>query len=290
MTGQWVPWHEAHSIEAVGVSVAFSESVNETLWRRMLRTAEEVAPAAGLTNVVSPSALHISFGGPNPVARNEEHRNLVHFQRIAVDIDGGNQALGNIAEELIVGRDSIQYISYQYSRWVPFLQQMTLFFGELLGKALVGVRPQNVRIEYRDRFVFDGEKSEALPSDLLRESSAYIASHAFSRKDLWHSHTGFFCDASGADRRLIQIMIDVADLLIADEAKRSIGILTVVQDNLGVGFLSEEVVDDPSAASQLVVSRFQELHDAAHSLFAQIVNDQTASRVGMDVGRRSSHA
>src|SRR5437667_6909986 len=61
MPDSWQPLNEAHAIDVAAALVNFSEPVNEILWKRTLRIAEELCPPAGLSNRAAVNTIQFTL-------------------------------------------------------------------------------------------------------------------------------------------------------------------------------------------------------------------------------------
>jgi hypothetical protein len=68
MTAHWEPLKEDHAIEAASAIIAFTEPLNDVLWRRTVRIAEELAPPSGLTNRSALGGIQLTIGANNVIA------------------------------------------------------------------------------------------------------------------------------------------------------------------------------------------------------------------------------
>jgi hypothetical protein len=63
---------------------------------------------------------------------------------------------------------------------------MKTLMSPALNEAAAVVTFANIRLEYLDRFRFEGDASVADPKLVLRLGSPLIAPHIFDRTDFWH--------------------------------------------------------------------------------------------------------
>ena len=162
------------------------------------------------------------------------------------------------------------------------MERVRLLLRPALRTALHSVRPANLRLEYKDSFRYVGQ-GEPLAETLLNSNSDLIASHVFQRTKLWHSHTGFFEEASGCSARLVQVNLDANDAIDAMRPQsppfRMVAITTGVQNNFdGQG---PELIDNEDELATSLVSMFDSLHERAIELFKNVIHPSVAARVGL---------
>jgi uncharacterized protein (TIGR04255 family) len=284
MSASWEPVKEGHSIEVAAGSVNFSEPLNEVLWKRTLRLAEQVSRPAGLVDRATFNAFQLTFGGGNlsggPNMAEGPVGNVV-FRRLSIVENPTGAITHTVAEEFAVGRVALTYRTMMYTRWSAFRERLRTLLRPALEMSVQGAAIANVRLEYRDIFIFSGTPNDAATDDLLRKDSKFIAPHIFERSDLWHSHTGMFIPEPSAQKRLIQINIDANDVPSdSSSSRRAISILTAVQDNLDQADSDE--LENESNMGDIVADRFESLHAQSKTIFGQLVTPAVAKRVGLN--------
>lgn len=282
MTAAWEPIREAHSIESVAAVVAFSAPLNDTMLRKMLRVADVNADKMNLPirETITGVQFNIALGGPvTPVMPTVDHAPMmgVVFKRTEIENVGGQSATVAV-EEFQLARPTLIYTTVRYDRWRLYKERLANLLTPVLDVALSGANVAYLRLEYRDRFIFSGEPGAAKVSELLREGCELIAPHVFARKHLWHSHTGMFLEVDGAERRLVQILIDANDVTVAggQAPKRSVSLTTGVQD-----FFEAEGLETKDQKASSLVARFEALHVASKELFKDMLTEAARKRVGL---------
>jgi hypothetical protein len=147
--------------------------------------------------------------------------------------------------------------------------------------ALELVPLQVIKLEYWDRFVFDGPSSEVDYKDLLKPNSRYVSGLPVGMKELWHSHVGLFAPAGDFQRRLIHLnldVIDVADVKLpsigqALEQRRSVGIYSMAQDTLDI---ANGLLDSAPLPTKL-----DDMHEALKDVLREVITEQAAKRIGL---------
>jgi uncharacterized protein (TIGR04255 family) len=284
MSASWEPVKEGHSIEVAAGSVNFSEPLNELLWKRTLRLAEQVSRPAGLVDRTTFNAFQLTFGGGNLSAGpNIGHGPVgnVVFRRLSIVENPTGAITHTVAEEFAVGRVTLTYRTMVYTRWSAFRERLRTLLRPVLEMSVQGAAIANIRLEYRDVFIFSGIPNDPATGDLLRKDSKFIAPHIFARSDLWHSHTGMFIPEPTVQKRLVQINIDANDVPSVDSSvRRAITILTAVQDNLDQTDSGE--LENEFNMGDIVADRFESLHAHSKIIFGQLVTPAVAERIGLN--------
>lgn len=113
-------------------------------------------------------------------------------------------------ETLVVENEAMVYETSQYTSWETLKARYDEVALPTLDAILQVSDVLAISLEYVDRFVFDGEPSEARPDLLLPEISTLLHPDAASGRELWHLHRGWFEEADGR-RLLINQNFDAQD-------------------------------------------------------------------------------
>jgi len=248
----------------------------------MLRVADANADKMNLPirETITGVQFNIALGGPvTPVIPTVDRAPMmgVVFKRTEIENVGGLPATV-AAEEFQLGRQALVYTTTRYDRWRLYKERFAGLFTPVLDAVLSGANVASLRLEYRDRFNYSGDPTAAKVSELLREGCELIAPHVFAQKHLWHSHTGMFLEADGAEHRLVQILIDANDITISVDQppRRSVSVITGVQD-----FFQAEGLETKDQQASDLVARFEELHVASKDLFKGMLTEAAQKSVGL---------
>jgi len=279
MSGTWQPFREAHAIEIVGAAVTLTEPLNDTLLRKALRIADQVSSKNNLLQRTLLTGIQVKVQQGVVLPSAAAPANGISFKRTVMEEGPSGHIVTVAAEELVVDRQAVVFRSRRYDRWKQFKQVLFELVPPVLDGLLASAAAGNARLEYRDRFTYSDDPSKAPVDELLRKGSPFIAEHVFDVAYPWHSHTGMFVHSEGVARRLVQIAIDATDLDApgVDGMKRSIAIMTGIQDNFHPVDLQ---TDDQS--SDMIMRRFEGLHDYSKDIFRKLITDAVAKRIGLD--------
>ena len=256
----------------------FAEPLNDVVWRRVVREAESRANACGLTARSQARTGFQIMVGPGPLVGNvppppQLDVDAIRFYRSATEEDTSRLLP---AETVTISKGALIYHTMAYTRWEVVSAQLNSMLTVPLGIALEAVLVANVRLEYKDVFKHAIDDSAPLADSLLRPGCDLIAPHVYHRRQLFHSHTGFFEECHGCDQRLVQLNVDANDLADQTGQIRTISITTAVQDN----FFPDLEAERTRTATELI-SKFDSIHARSGDLFRSVVTDEIAERVGM---------
>jgi hypothetical protein len=228
----WQPIHENHAIDVMAAVLTFAQPVPDVALRRMLRAAEDAAFAAGLRSRHSTQAAQLIIG-PQGIATTGPTGGLqgLLFNALFEGEDGA-PIPGRIAEQLQVDANSIVYRTWRYVSWSWQAERMRSLMNPTLALAREVTSVATTRLEYLDRFWFEGEPQQAITSDLLRVDCPQLAPYIFEQEDLWHVHTGAFVRPDPL-KRLQQVLVDALNAPEpgqATGAQRWILITTALED------------------------------------------------------------
>lgn len=267
---RWLPAHKDHAIERVATSFKFREALASKSWQRLLTAATVSFQQRGFNS----SDVQVGFGQPIPGIQIAMAPGRV-FRAIT-----GNE----VHEEVTLAADGFVYSTVLYDSWSRYKHRVMELLGIPLDLALSVVDLASIKLEYWDKFVFEGEPEEADYSELLRPASKHLPHFVFKAKQLWHSHIGYFVETGSSETRLINLNVDVLDLSDSQSRpanasptpRRSTGIYSMAQD----GVLKDQ---SPNKASE-TTSTLDEMHTILKEILADVISGQAAQRISLGGG------
>jgi hypothetical protein len=274
--GGWRPIHENHAIAVMAAVVTFAQTVPDLMLRRILRSSEDTAFAAGLKSRHAKKALQFSFDAKG-VSQSEAAGGIQGqlFNSIVETTDGVPIST-QVAEQLEVDQGQVIYRTWQYVSWRWQSDRIKKLMAPALEIAKDSVAFASIRFEYLDRFWFDGDAAKADPKQLLRMDSPLIAPHVFTAPDLWHSHTGAFLASGGQFKQLQQVMIDAIDEPSQDAVApvRWVNITTALEDRFVQPPAENENIDVDD-----LFQRLDTMHASLKDTLAIIITNEMAERI-----------
>ncbi len=261
----WTPVHEAHAIDQVRVIVRFKSALPEKMLSKITKPISDAYEDFGFDSIklaesdFPPIVLSID-NKPVEAKRNEIGK---LFQRF----EGENKI-----EEAGFRDQTFGFISFVYVRWENFQNRFRELFGDQLEVALGITDLATVRLEYWDRFYFDGPVEQADASELLANVDESIPAANIKGGLTWHSHSGWFEEIDN-HKMLVNRNIDVQDETIDAENKRR-----VVRFYTLVDFR----VDGSEANSDDVMRWLQFLHNRSLEIFSSSINIDMRNRIGIE--------
>ncbi|UCI17865.1 hypothetical protein FJ970_22550 [Mesorhizobium sp. B2-1-8] len=255
--------------------ITFAEPLTSLVFRRIIRELEPTTFAKGLTNRQPMQMLSVNL---NPTAPQVQQTvaNGMQFQKLSVVRVNEDAVANKAVEELIVDPNQIVYRNMNYSRWDNISGLYWDMNAEAITSVLDNVPIRAIRLEYLDRFLFDGDPDQASAKGVIKQGSEVVTPHIFHLNDLWHSHTGKLEKTDGENRRLFQVNIDMIDMVGPDSIpKRSIALVSAVEDRFAGGGLEGGTVSSLRAT-------FDDLHKQVKELFKSVVDDGMLAAVGLE--------
>jgi hypothetical protein len=276
--GGWRPIHENHAIAVMAAVVTFAQTVPDLTLRKILRSSEDTAFAAGLKSRHSTKALQFSIDAKG-VSQSEAASGIQgQLFNSLVETTDGVPISTQVAEQLQVDQAHVIYRTWQYVSWRWQSDRIRKLMTPALEIAKGTVAFASIRFEYLDRFWFDGDATKADPKQLLRMDSPVIAPHVFAAPDLWHSHTGAFLASGGQFKRLQQVMIDALDepSLPQDAVApvRWVNITTALEDRFMQPPAENEDIDVDD-----LFQRLDTMHASLKDTLAIIITNEMAERI-----------
>ncbi len=270
---RWQPAHEAHAIERVCVTFRFPQDMPDKQWQKLLgsQTPKLQQESFGFADMRLASQIII---GPADVPQPPlDISNVPANRRIFRSESTG--------EELQLQPSQLIYFTSRYISWNYFKERMISLLSQFLHETLSVLNINIVKLEYWDRFVFNGEPNNVAYGELFRFGSRHFPNFLFDQVDLWHSHIGYFASSELNVKRLINFNVDILDIATAPDAnsqipglpKRSAGLYSMAQDSI-----------EASAAPDNL-NKTEEILDQLHAILKDVLADaltaEAANRIAL---------
>lgn len=287
---QWKPAHETHAIERVSVTVSFNEAIPSKIWQPLLDAATASLLALGFDS-------RSDIGLPPAAARGVMSAHIVFGPGGQVTPGLGENSgrvfrtsQGNDGEEIYFQRHLLTYATRGYERWKAFYSRFSDALGESIKDILKYVDISVIKLEYWDRFTFDGPIADASYAELLNADAELLPTFPLTTESLWHSHVGYYAAPPfvGA-RRLINLNLDAVDLPRRqdDDApggeeqqdgqlSRSVGIYSMAQDML--------IAPAIPGALPLEINLLDSLHSELKIVIEDVLSAAAAGAISLVVG------
>jgi uncharacterized protein (TIGR04255 family) len=271
---RWQPAHEANAIERVSVTFQFPQDMPAKQWQQVLgsQTPKLQEASFGFEDIRRSAQFIIGPAGLSP--QPQDISNVPSNRRIF--------RCESTAEELSLQPSQLMYITPRYISWKFFVERIYLLLQHFIDESLNVLTLNSIKLEYWDRFVFDGEPKDVVYRELFRSNSRYIPAFSFEQSELWHSHIGYFVRFDPTVKRLINFNVDTLDLTNIPDAnspeppppKRSAGIYSMAQDTL-----EASVAPDTWPNVTIILD---ELHTILKKVLADAITSEAAERIALN--------
>jgi uncharacterized protein (TIGR04255 family) len=272
--GKFEPVHSAHSIEQVILAFATSHPLNDEQMLEMRNVSEAFKEALPGHKEIQTLSFPFQIGAAAPL------------QSAAAPVNNGrvfslSAPDGTVEKELRIDRTSVSFIVRRYTRWAAVWEDASRYFSVLA--PIYAAAPQGIKavsLNIVDKFVWQGDISEAAPDQLLSPESKYLSPHIFKTSELWHSHTGVFIHADSHTKRLLNVNVDCLDEDDSGAPRRVIAITMVLNDMLNEPSYDASGWTQESVFTQ-VESHFEQLHACNKDVLSGLINDKMAKRIAL---------
>lgn len=233
---------------------------------------ELIGPVAGQAIPGPQPPMVFGFGGmpaasPAPARVGRAFRSVV-----------GNE----VREEVALFPSRFSYVTTRYDRWRLFRSRMLELLGPLFDDAMHDVYLSATKLEYWDRFIFGGAPDSVSYGDLFRSQSRHLPAFFLDAHSLWHSHTGYFEPTEAAERRLVNLNVDIFDFADSQPppagltTRRSAGIYSMAQDSFALGH--------GPASSEDASNNLDALHTILKAIMTETISPAMAERIALTPG------
>jgi|GEM_PF-1537198 len=274
--GEFLPIHEAHSIEQVVVAVQFATPLADDVIRSISETLDTFSESLPIRNDIRGMGFQVGLNGVTPIVSpaNEMPSGVV---RMALDATKGSPL-----KELRIDRQNLVFSTQSYTRWAAVWDEANGYFEKILTH-INGTKVLSYGLTYIDKFHWTGRPELGLPAKALRLNSPYMTPKSFESHDLWHCHSGSFSRVSDTVKRLEVVDIDYLDEASVQAYSGTQRVVRIAINTVDIynqpGYTPLEI--DGNAASKELSSKFGALHDLQKNIVGAIINDELAHKVGL---------
>lgn len=278
----WRPIHEAHSIQAAGLTISFTQALTEIPWRKVMADGRTTARKFGLIVERSIPTFMMSVGpeaGFPPMAQPAT---------MPVPMVSGIELMRLrtptfFEEKVTYDATSLRYESWSYTRWGAFLDRALDLIEGVLPHYLASVPILSIATDYFDKFISVEGVEVPDARQVVDFSSPVLAHHAMKPTEPWHSHCGWFERIDDCTKRLFNVDTDVGDALARQphSGKRSqarvLQVRTAVVDHFNQPGLLETSNEQVTIA--FTRDRLQMLHDELKKVLMSVLTQEAAVRI-----------
>jgi hypothetical protein len=274
----WKMINAENAIEAMAVTVRFAEPVSSVLLKRVIRDLERTTTAAGLINRQAVQGFQVDIQGPAGTAIRQIPMSGMIFQRTSLTRVEGT-VIQQLAQQVDIQPTHIVISTWRYRRWSVERDAIIELLKGAFDTIAEAVALSAFRIEFLDRFYFEGDPGSSVLGDLLNRDSGFIAPHVFEAPNLWHSHTGRFEDVSATSRKLLQINADAQELASPPSlvGRHSVSVTTAAELQFtppGLEFAGDD-------AMTFLSDTLNDLHASVIALFRQAIDSRFQEKHGL---------
>ena len=273
--GEWQPLYERHAIVMMAAVASFSGALTDIGLRRVLKASAEVASKAGLS--ASSPIFSLEINPASPALQAGKPAGHVYNSVEDAPVVPGLQI--DFTRQLLVDPSSVIFRTSRYRSWAEEKAEIGRIFAPLLEitSSIVGLSA--IRLEYLDRFVFQGDAGDAKVGDLLLSESGLISPHVFGRTGPWHANTGYLVPAEGkALASVVQLNVECVNIRSTPIGSEqvAVNVMSAQEDRNPKFGVAEDAYD-----AHFVLERFEEMHTRLKDLLAHVITSDMQRRIGM---------
>jgi uncharacterized protein (TIGR04255 family) len=275
----WKLLNDRNAIEVMAIQLRFSEALGSVAAKRVESDLASSANRAGLIDRIPIQGFQLNIANPGEVRQVLGPAMLYQSSSIVRGDDGAVAKV--LSAQVEFQPTHVSYHSWRYSGWTQEKSKPLDILLKPLARALSGVALAAVRLEYLDRFYFDGLPINADPKSVLDPGSGWIAKHVFDTPNLWHSHTGRFDDVTESRRTLHMVNADFQDLtgpLPKLAGRRALQLVTASEYQFpDAGFDAGD--NEPS---DFLGDWLDELHTSTKAIFRSTISAEMRERLDLE--------
>ncbi len=268
----WKPITDKHAIERVRFAIVFQEPLTQKTFDELVASFEKNhSEDYDLNKHIKAKRLGVKISLSNNVVQNteQEPENTIHqFQKTAISDET------SVLEHLNIARDEVFFEISNYTRWINFYETVQKLIKQITDITIKTVDISRLSLDYWDKFVFEGDPSNANPRLLLKNLEQHLPENVFTDGELWHLTKGWLKSTDDINDK---ILVNLNWLAQNEEEKNTKKIHRTVQIHTLTAFrkiYSENSVGD-------IVKDTEKLHNVSKSVFADGLLDEAKKSVGL---------
>lgn len=271
----WTIFNKTNAVEGMALTIRFAEAINSKVGKRISEELERVARLEGFIDKqpLQQFQIDVSTQAVRPTLTNG-----VALQHMSVMRNQVGFVEPTLVRQLVVQPEQFILQIHHYRSWEKEWESAIKMLDPALRLAAPVAQVASLRLEYMNRFIFDGNDEDAVGAGLLN-SSQWLAGLSLTSTDFWHSHSGRFDDHVETTRRLTQVNADMQTLTLVHpmQGRRSLSLMLAVERQFSGAGMEAEDTDITSKLDKT----FCALHDDIHHLFKEIIDSKFASDNGL---------
>ncbi len=268
----WKPITDKHAIERVRFTIVFQEPLTQKTFDELTLSFKEThLKDYDLNKHIKGKKLGVTISLSNNMVQNteQEPENPIHqFQKTA------NSDETSVLKRLSIARDEVSFEILNYTRWINFYETVQKLIKQTTDITIKTVDISKLSLDYWDKFVFEGDPSNADPRLLLKNLEQHLPENVFTDGELWHLTKGWFKSTDDINDK---ILVNLNWLAQNEEEKNTKEIRRTVQIHTLTAF--RKIYSENSAGD--VVKDTEKLHNVSKSVFADGLLDEVKMSVGL---------
>jgi len=272
----WRPVHDRNSIAMLAVVVRFTGELTDIASKKVFESAENAARQFGLNREEEIHSVGFDANAGKLIKPNiggyvfSSEEGIVSIPGLKIDF----------VNQLQVDKSSLMFRTTHFESWKTVADCIEPLFSPIIGITSNIINVAQIRLEYLDKFFYNGDENEAKTDELIKRDSHYVSPHIFENRKKWHCHVGF---ASAREKysgeSVTQINMDASLLKSRSEPQeilRSIQIMTAIETRKPY---AEEKEGEYSYRD--VINHLNNMHDDLNDLLREVVTEDMSRKIGL---------
>lgn len=273
MKGSFKPFGEKHAIQTVIFAVEFNAPLDTATFREISLLHPKIKDLLPRKQEQKAVVVNISPTSTNtPVRTASPEIGGVVFDRLAPD--------GQQQWALSVQPNLVSVTCTEYKSWAEVWKKAEAFLSLALPIIYKSRVVTVIGLQYIDKFIWEGTKSELNVSELFRQDSPYVVPNAYSVAGPWHSHHGYFVGkGQPQDYNLLNnINIDVLE----EEGARLARITTTHRSQLQTPISTHVSAVEAEQSANTIDAYMQEMHKENKAILSKLLTDEMCERIKLN--------
>jgi uncharacterized protein (TIGR04255 family) len=201
---------------------------------------------------------------------------------------------GEVERSITLNGNKLSITRADYVKWEKTWEEVREVFALMLPVLLQRSDAIGFQLQYHNRFVWEGERSDFQAAQIFRKGSPFLAPNVFEVPELWHSFHGYFEYPDQPHRHQLLNVVEVQ--LVPSEnvgLEPNVGLVAEVKlshktshgvERAGGRATSMKTVENVLGAGDpgLLDAYMKEMHEKVRWLLARLIDDEMCDKVELD--------
>ena len=273
MSGSFRPFGDLHAIQTVVFVVEFNAHLDQPTFREIALLHSKFKSELPRKQEQKSVVVNIAPTSPDvPIRSASPEIGGVVFDRLAPD--------GQQEWALSVQPNLASVSCTKYEGWVTAWHRAESYLRIVLPIVYKRRTVVAIGLQYTDKFIWEGAKSELNISGLFRKESPYLVPNAYTMGGPWHSHHGYFISKDQPNRHKLLNNINID--LLEEDGVRVVRITTTHRSTPESPIKAHISAVEAEQSENTIDAYMHVMHKENKAILGKLLNEEMCSRIKLN--------